>query len=59
MPDEIEVFLTAYTPRFICLTCGAVTGRDKVDVHSVARTHHPTFPPSSPLPSSGTRPDPL
>ena len=32
MPVEIEGFLSAYKPRFICLTClGAVTGRDEAD----------------------------
>jgi hypothetical protein len=39
MPVEIEGFLSAYTPRFICLTClGAVTGRDEADVRSTVQT---------------------
>jgi hypothetical protein len=39
MPAEIEAFLSAYTPKFICLAClGAVTGRDETDVRSTVHT---------------------
>jgi hypothetical protein len=36
MPIEIEAFLTAYRPKFICLPClSQVTAREPFDVRSV------------------------
>ena len=33
MPVEIDAFLAAYQPKFICIAClGAVTARDEADV---------------------------
>jgi hypothetical protein len=36
MPVEIEAFLEAYRPKYICLAClGQVTARDSADVKTV------------------------
>jgi hypothetical protein len=38
MPAEIEAFLGAYQPKFICLPClGAVTARAEADVRSTVQ----------------------
>jgi hypothetical protein len=38
MPVEIEAFLNAYTPKFICIAClGAVTSREEADVRSTVQ----------------------
>ena len=38
MPVEIEAFLAAYQPKFICSAClGAVTARDEADVRSTVQ----------------------
>jgi hypothetical protein len=39
MPVEIDAFLTAYRPKFICLKCLAtVTQRDEDDVRNTVMT---------------------
>jgi hypothetical protein len=38
MPVEIEAFLSAYTPKFICLNClAAVTNREEADVRGTVQ----------------------
>jgi hypothetical protein len=39
MPVEIETFLTAYRPKFICIAClSAVTQREERDVRNTVMT---------------------
>ena len=38
MPVQIEAFLDAYTPKFICICClAAVTSRDETDVRGTVQ----------------------
>jgi len=38
MPVEIEAFLSAYAPKFICINClAAVTSRDEADVRATVQ----------------------
>ena len=38
MPIQIDAFLSAYNPRFICINClAAVTSREEVDVRATVQ----------------------
>jgi hypothetical protein len=39
MPQQVDAFLAAYYPKYICLPClGAVTSRDEADVRTIVQS---------------------